>query len=63
MNISKIGKWISKSRWRFIALLTALMIMPIAMFSYYIGQVMKGEVETQAGVESRQIGQVSATLV
>src|ERR1043166_5257492 len=61
--MSKIGKWISKSRWRFIALLTVLMILPIAMFSYYIGQVMKGEVEAQAAAESTQIGRLSATLV
>ena len=63
MNTSKIGQWASKSRWRFTSLLIVLMILPIATFSFYIGQAMKGEVEAQAGVESTQIARVSATLV
>jgi PAS domain S-box-containing protein len=60
---NNVGKWASKSPWRFSVLFVALMILPIALFSYYISRVMKTQVETQAGIESTQIGRVSATLV
>ncbi len=64
MNISsRMEKWTSRSRWRRSLLLIALMIFPIALFSYYITGVLKAQVEHQGRVESTQIAGVSASLV
>ena len=61
--MNNIGKWASKGRWRFSALLVVLMILPIALFSYYISRVLRAQVETQASIESTQIARISTTLV
>ena len=39
------------------------MVLPIAIFAYSVGQVLRHQTETQAATESTQIARVSATLV
>ena len=60
---AKIGKWLSESRWRLYSLFLLLMVLPIAVFAYSVGQVLRHQTESQAATESTQIGRVSATLV
>src|SRR5579859_521222 len=60
---AKIGKWVSGSRGRLYSLFLALMVLPIAIFAYSVGQLLKHQVETQALTESTQIARISSTLV
>ena len=58
-----VGKWVSGSRRRLYALTILLMVVPIAIFAYFVGQVLKQRSEAQAATESTQIARVSAALV
>src|ERR1019366_8014395 len=58
-----VGKWVSGSRRRLYALIILLMVVPIAIFAYFVGQVLKHRSEAQAATESTQIARVSAALV
>jgi PAS domain S-box-containing protein len=60
---AKIGKWVSQSQWRLYSLFLLLMVLPIAVFSYSVGEVLRHQAESQAATESTQIARVSATLV
>src|SRR5579862_840351 len=60
---AKVGKWVSKSRWRIYLLFLPLLIVPIALFAYSMGRVLRHRAEKQAATESTQIARVSATLV
>src|SRR5579862_3198718 len=60
---AKVGKWVSKSRWRIYLLFLPLLIVPIALFAYSMGGVLRHRAEKQAATESTQIARVSATLV
>lgn len=60
---ANVGKWVSKSRRRLYALIIALMILPIAIFAYSVGQVLKHRAEAEAVTESTQIARVSTALV
>jgi PAS domain S-box-containing protein len=60
---AKIGKWLSESRWRLYSLFLLLMVLPIAVFAYSVGQVLRHQTESQAATESTQIARVSAALV
>ncbi len=57
-----VGQWVSKSRRRIYILFLLLMVVPIALFAYSIGRVLRHQAEMQAGIESAQIARVSATL-
>jgi PAS domain S-box-containing protein len=57
-----VGGWVSKSKWRVSFLFVLVMGVPIALFAYSIGQVLRHQTETQARTESTQIGRLSATL-
>ena len=63
VSLAIMGKWMSKSRARLYALIILLMILPIAVFAYSVGQVLKHRVEAQAITESTQIARVSTALV
>jgi len=63
VDLANIAKWMSKSPARLYALIVLLMIFPIAIFAYSVGQVLKHQVETQAITESAQMARVSAALV
>jgi len=60
---AKIVKWVAESQGRLYSLFLALMVLPIAIFAYSVGEVLRHQVENQAATESRQIARVSATLV
>jgi len=60
---ARIGQWISKGRWRIHILLVLLMLLPIAIFAYSVGRLLRNQVQTHAVTESAQIAHVSATLV
>jgi PAS domain S-box-containing protein len=60
---AKIAIWISRSRRRLYSLFLLLLVLPIAVFAYSVGRVLRHQTETQAATESRQIARVSATLV
>ncbi len=60
---AKIEKWVSGSRWRLYSLCLLLMVLPIAVFAYSVGRVLRHQTEAQAATESNQIARVSATLV
>jgi PAS domain S-box-containing protein len=60
---SKVGKWVSKNWWHFYLLLILLMVVPIFVFAYSVGEVLEKLTETQASTESTQIARVSAKLV
>jgi PAS domain S-box-containing protein len=55
-------QWISKSRSRIYFLFLVLMIVPIALFAYSIGRVLRSQTQAQARTESTQIARVTATL-
>jgi PAS domain S-box-containing protein len=57
-----VGQWVSKSKWRIYLLFFLLMLVPIALFAYSIGRVLRNQTEIQARVESAQIARISATL-
>jgi PAS domain S-box-containing protein len=58
-----IGQWVSKGRWRIHVLFVLVMLLPIAIFSYSVGHVLRHQAETDAVNESAQIAHVSAALV
>ena len=58
-----VGQWVSKGRWRLHLLFLLLLVLPIALFAYSIGQVLRQRTEIQAATESQQIARVSASLV
>lgn len=60
---TKVGKWVSKGRWRLYSLVFLLMVLPIAFFALSVGQVLKHQTEMQAVTESTQIARVSTALV
>jgi PAS domain S-box-containing protein len=60
---AKVGKWVSKGRWRLHILFLSLLIVPIALFAYSMGGVLKRQAEVQAATEGTQIAHVSAALV
>src|SRR5579864_6215319 len=62
-TLTTIGKWVSARPWRLYSLFLLLMVLPIAIFAYSVGQVLRHQAETQAATESTQIARVSATLV
>jgi PAS domain S-box-containing protein len=60
---AKIGKWVSESQSRLYALFPLLMVLPIAISAYSVGQVLRHQTENHAATEGTQIARVSATLV
>jgi PAS domain S-box-containing protein len=60
---AKIGKWVSKSRFRLYALLLASMLLPITFFAYSVGPLLRHQAEAQAATESTQISRVSVALL
>lgn len=60
---ARVGKWVSKGRWRLHLLFLLLLIVPIALFAYSMGEVLKRQAEAQAATEATQIAHVSASLV
>ena len=58
-----VGRWVSKGRWRLYLLFFLLLVLPIALFAYSIGHLLRHRAETQAATESQQIARVSASLV
>jgi PAS domain S-box-containing protein len=60
---ARIGRWISKNRWRLYLTFLLLMVLPIAIFACSVGRVLKRQSESEANVQSTQIARVSATLV
>jgi PAS domain S-box-containing protein len=60
---ARVGKWVSKNRWRIYLLFLPLLVVPIALFAYSMGRVLRHRAENQAVTESTQIARVSATLV
>ncbi len=61
--LTTVGKWVSKGRWRLHLLFLLLLIVPIALFAYSMGEVLKHQAEAQAATEGTQIAHVSANLV
>src|SRR5690349_17395674 len=61
--LAKVGKWVSRGRWRLYTLIMMLMVLPIAFFAYSVGQFLRDRTEAEAVNESTQIAQISATLV
>jgi PAS domain S-box-containing protein len=57
-----VGQWVSQSKRRIYLLFFLLMIVPIALFAFSIGRVLRNQTEVQARTESKQIARVSATL-
>jgi PAS domain S-box-containing protein len=58
-----VGNWVSQSRSRLYLLFLPLLIVPIALFAYSAGQVLKNQAEKQAAAESAQIAHLSVGLV
>jgi PAS domain S-box-containing protein len=61
--LARVGNWVSKGRWRLHILFLLLLIVPIALFAYSMGGVLKRQAEGQAATEGTQIAHVSAALV
>jgi PAS domain S-box-containing protein len=57
-----VERWVSQSKWRVYLLFFLLMIVPITLFAYSVGQVLRNQNEVQARTESAQIARISATL-
>lgn len=58
-----IGNWVSKEPWRIYILFILLLLLPIAIFAYSVGRVLRHQAEAQAVSESAQIVHVAAALV
>jgi PAS domain S-box-containing protein len=58
-----VGRWASKGRWRIHILIVLLMLLPIAVFAYSVGRLLRHQAETHAVNESAQVAHVSAALV
>ena len=56
-------QWVASSRLRLAEFFIVLMILPIALFSYYTSRVTKAQARKQAEIESTQISNIAATLV
>jgi PAS domain S-box-containing protein len=61
--LTRVGTWVSKGRWRLHLLFLLLLIVPIALFAYFMGHVLQRQAEAQAATEGTQIAHVSANLV
>jgi len=61
--LAGVGNWVSKGRWRLHVLFLLLLIVPIALFAYSMGGVLKRQAEAQATTEGTQIAHVAASLV
>src|SRR5580658_2566787 len=61
--LARVEKWVSKGRWRLHLLFLLLLIVPIALFAYSMGGLLKRQAEVQAATEGTQIAHVSAALV
>lgn len=61
--LARVEKWVSKGRWRLHLLFLLLLIVPIALFAYSMGDVLKRQAEAQAAAEGTQIARVSAAMV
>jgi len=61
--LTRVGKWVSRGRWRLHILFLLLLIVPIALFAYSMGGVLKQQAEAQAAAERTQIAHVSASLM
>jgi PAS domain S-box-containing protein len=59
---TSVGQWVSRSRWRIYLLFLLLMVVPIALFAYSIGNELGRQAETQSRIESTQIARASAIL-
>ena len=57
-----IGNWVSRERWRIRILFVLLLLLPIAIFAYSVGRVLRHQAETHAVDESTQIAHISAAL-
>jgi PAS domain S-box-containing protein len=57
-----IGNWVSRERWRIRILFVLLLLLPIAIFAYSVGRVLRHQAETRAVDESIQIAHISAAL-
>jgi PAS domain S-box-containing protein len=57
-----IGDWVSRGRWR-IHLLFVLLFVPIAVFAYSVGRLLRHQAENHAQVESTQIVRGGLALV
>ena len=62
-TLANIGICVSKSRPRLYVLFLALMVLPIALFTYSIIRELRDQTQKQAAIESTQIARVSAALV
>ena len=58
-----IGNWVSRGRWRIHILFILLLLLPIAIFAYSVGRVLRHQAEAQAVSESAQMVHVAAALV
>jgi PAS domain S-box-containing protein len=58
-----IGNWLSRGRWRIHILFILLLLLPIAIFAYSVGRVLRHQAEAQAVSESAQMVHVAAALV
>jgi PAS domain S-box-containing protein len=58
-----IGNWVSMGRWRIHILFILLLLLPIAIFAYSVGRVLRHQAEAQAVSESAQIVHVATALV
>ncbi len=58
-----IGHWVSRGRWRIHILFVLLMLLPIAVFAFSVGRLLRHQAEAHAVNESAQIARVSAALV
>jgi PAS domain S-box-containing protein len=61
--LARVEKWVAKGRWRLHLLFLLLLIVPIALFAYSMGGLLKRQAEVQAATEGTQIAHVSAALV
>lgn len=58
-----VGRWVAKDRWRLYLLFLVLLLLPIALFAYSIGELVEKRIEGHTATETQQIARVSATLV
>jgi PAS domain S-box-containing protein len=57
-----IGNWVSRERWRIRILFVLLLLLPIAIFAYSVGRVLRHQAESHAVDESIQIAHISVAL-
>jgi PAS domain S-box-containing protein len=61
--ISKVAVWVSKDHKRIYALLIPLILLPIGLFAYSAGRLVRKQNEKQAAIESKQIALLTSTVV